>query len=248
MVNKILLVFLLQDVLFLASGGLLIGVVFVTKAAMANQPTTNNVAANMLLMQTPLTGMPTFLGLLRQRLIFLSCRRHCRRCTDFRHLPRLLAWGCSILQPYLVQDNCGYDRTDRIAHTHYWRRYLVLHITDSSKPRGNMGTAITAVAKLNTAKGWATYKRKAGEHQLMKSSSNAADISVTLSSKITPARVPFRRLNLATVLVPLATSPIASLTLSSLPYSGLPVSDPCVNFPFLLLTKSKGPILLSSFP
>ena len=57
MVNKILLVFLLQDFLFLASGGLLIGVVFITKAAVASDPTVNNVAANMLLMQTPLTGM-----------------------------------------------------------------------------------------------------------------------------------------------------------------------------------------------
>lgn len=56
MVNKILLVFLLQDFIFLASGGLLIGVVFITKAALASDPTVNNVAANMLLMQTPLTG------------------------------------------------------------------------------------------------------------------------------------------------------------------------------------------------
>ena len=56
MVNKILLVFLLQDFMFLASGGLLIGVVYITKAACASDPTVNNVAANMLLMQTPLTG------------------------------------------------------------------------------------------------------------------------------------------------------------------------------------------------
>ena len=62
MVNKILLVFLLQDFMFLASGGLLIGVVFITKAAVASDPTVNNVAANMLLMQTPLTGKSTALS------------------------------------------------------------------------------------------------------------------------------------------------------------------------------------------
>lgn len=55
MVNKILLSFLALDFLFAATGGLLIGTVFLTKAAMANQ-TKTNVAANMLLMQTPLTG------------------------------------------------------------------------------------------------------------------------------------------------------------------------------------------------
>lgn len=60
MVNKILLVFLVQDFLFLASGGLLIGVVFITKAAMASAPTMDNVAANMLLMQTPLSGTLIF--------------------------------------------------------------------------------------------------------------------------------------------------------------------------------------------
>ena len=56
MVDKIMLLFLLLDFLFVASGGLLIATVFINKASMATQPTTTNVAANMVLMQTPLTS------------------------------------------------------------------------------------------------------------------------------------------------------------------------------------------------
>lgn len=56
MVNKIMLSFLVLDFLFVATGGLLLGTVFITKASMAVQPTKANVAANMLIMQTPLTG------------------------------------------------------------------------------------------------------------------------------------------------------------------------------------------------
>lgn len=56
MVDNIMLSFLLLDFLFLASGGLMIAAVFINEASMATQSTTTNVAANMLLMQTPLTG------------------------------------------------------------------------------------------------------------------------------------------------------------------------------------------------
>ena len=56
MIDKIMLTFFVLDFLFVASGGLMIGTVFITKASIAAQPTTTNVAANMLLMQTPLTG------------------------------------------------------------------------------------------------------------------------------------------------------------------------------------------------
>ncbi|KAL8826093.1 MAG: hypothetical protein Q9191_004010 [Dirinaria sp. TL-2023a] len=67
MVNKILLSVLFLDFLFVATGGLLIGTVFLTKGSMAKQPTTTNVAANMLLMQTPLTGV-----IVNAALIFLT--------------------------------------------------------------------------------------------------------------------------------------------------------------------------------
>ena len=61
MVDKIMLSFLLLDFLFLASGGLMIATVLINEASMATQPTTTNVAANMLLIQTPLTGNRFFI-------------------------------------------------------------------------------------------------------------------------------------------------------------------------------------------
>lgn len=59
MVNKMLSSFLVFNGLFLATGGLLIAVLFSTRAGMAH-PTVASVAANLLLMRAPLTGTAPF--------------------------------------------------------------------------------------------------------------------------------------------------------------------------------------------
>lgn len=58
MPDKVLMTFLLVDALFLASGGLLLAVVFTTRARKDSPRTTDNVASDLLLMDTPLDGKP----------------------------------------------------------------------------------------------------------------------------------------------------------------------------------------------
>ena len=56
MLDKVLIAFLLADVLFVGTGGLLIGIVFATKANRAHARTPADVASNLLLTRTPLDG------------------------------------------------------------------------------------------------------------------------------------------------------------------------------------------------
>ena len=56
MLDKVLISFLITDALFAATGGLFLAVVFVTKATIHRPRTTADVASNLLLLQTPLTG------------------------------------------------------------------------------------------------------------------------------------------------------------------------------------------------
>jgi hypothetical protein len=55
--NKLMLVYLVVDFLFLACGGLLIGFSLVSEQQQKATPTVSNVAYNLLLTQCPLTGM-----------------------------------------------------------------------------------------------------------------------------------------------------------------------------------------------
>lgn len=57
MLDKVLLAYLVADGLFVLAGGLLLGVVFMTKNDW-NNPSVDNVAATLLLMQTPVNGRP----------------------------------------------------------------------------------------------------------------------------------------------------------------------------------------------
>lgn len=56
MANKVLLTFLGADVIFLLTGGLLIGFALISESAMRSTPTTGNVASHVLLNQCPLTA------------------------------------------------------------------------------------------------------------------------------------------------------------------------------------------------
>lgn len=60
MPDKILIAFLVIDALFVMSGGLLLAIVFITKASMQRPRTSANVAWNLLLMNTPLIGTMLF--------------------------------------------------------------------------------------------------------------------------------------------------------------------------------------------
>lgn len=59
MPDKVLLSFLVADALFAATGVLILAIVFVTKANMHRPRTTADIASNLLLMQTPLSGSLT---------------------------------------------------------------------------------------------------------------------------------------------------------------------------------------------
>lgn len=56
MVNKILVTFILADLLFLASGGLLIIFSLVTENQVGLTPTVDNIARNLILEECPLRG------------------------------------------------------------------------------------------------------------------------------------------------------------------------------------------------
>ncbi|MCJ1336674.1 phospholipid scramblase 1 [Bachmanniomyces sp. S44760] len=89
MVNKILFTYLVFDGLFLCTGGLLLATVLIFKIGMEATPSTANVATNLLLEMTPLTGVlvnaalifATFLMSLPG--IFLSTNRSILRYHSF---------------------------------------------------------------------------------------------------------------------------------------------------------------------
>ena len=54
--DRVLIVLLLVDLLFLGTGGLLVGAAVRTKNQMDGEPTLDNVAANLLLARTPWVG------------------------------------------------------------------------------------------------------------------------------------------------------------------------------------------------
>jgi hypothetical protein len=56
MPDKVLISFLVADAIFAASGGLLLAIVFITRARTDRVQTIDNVASNLLLMNTPLDG------------------------------------------------------------------------------------------------------------------------------------------------------------------------------------------------
>lgn len=66
MLDKVLLTFLIADVLFVGTGGLLIGIVFATKSNQSHPRTTGDVASNLLLMRAPLDGKSMILFLRMQ--------------------------------------------------------------------------------------------------------------------------------------------------------------------------------------
>ena len=66
MANKILIVFLLFEFLFLLCGGLMVAVAFVARSASSNDPTIRNVAQNLLLSHCPLMGMTSLVQMLIQ--------------------------------------------------------------------------------------------------------------------------------------------------------------------------------------
>ena len=56
MANKVLLTFILADLLFLASGGVLIGFALTSEAQQNSSPTAANVARNLILVACPFKG------------------------------------------------------------------------------------------------------------------------------------------------------------------------------------------------
>ena len=59
MVNKVLFTFLIADLLFAGTGGLILGFTLFERAHMTAAPTVSNVAVNLILAHTPLTGILT---------------------------------------------------------------------------------------------------------------------------------------------------------------------------------------------
>lgn len=57
MVDKILLTFLAANLLFAGTGGLILGFTLFERAHMTAAPTVSNVAVNLILAHTPLTGI-----------------------------------------------------------------------------------------------------------------------------------------------------------------------------------------------
>lgn len=149
MVDKIMLSFLLLDFLFVASGGLLIATVFINKASMATQPTTTNVAADMLLMQTPLTGNRPLI----QKLAFANVSHRCnrQRRPNLRYLPHLPPRRRPLHQPPLAQTNRLDDRRHRTRHAPPRRQHLVLHTADPREPRHDIRTAVPTLPKPDPA-------------------------------------------------------------------------------------------------
>ena len=98
MVNKMLLSFLVVNVFFFGTGCLLVAVFFLARAGMA-QPTVASVATNLLLMQTPLTGISlSQYSLARKHMVILQTFTDpmCKRSWSRKRRPDLLDF------PYLL--------------------------------------------------------------------------------------------------------------------------------------------------
>ena len=164
------------------------------------------------------------------------CSRCCCRCyLDLCYLPHLAAGSCPVHQPPVAENHRVHDCSDCAAHPRHWGRHLVFYTSDTSKSRGYMGTAEPAIAEPTPGKGRILLQSR--RYELMAYSGDVADTSTILSSKITSARVPSRRLNSATALVLSVNLPTASSISSSPPFSVLLVCRYLTICSALLLTR-----------
>lgn len=155
MLDKILLSFLIADGLFAATGGLLVAAYFVSKADMVELPTIANVATNLVLEQTPLTGRPSFycpitrsLGITlrlssytRQRGVGILCIR-CVFAGSASYNESYVGKG-----PWMACHSLrGRDTCPRTGH-------MDLNVTNPCQSGDYVGSAITNDAELAPAEG-----------------------------------------------------------------------------------------------
>lgn len=57
--NKLMIIFLVVNIIYLLSGGLILAFALLSKRQLHSSPTKSNVAQTLLLGQCPLTGMPS---------------------------------------------------------------------------------------------------------------------------------------------------------------------------------------------
>ena len=158
MTNRILFTFLAIDFLFLCSGGLILAVCFIFKDGLKVGTMPTDVAAHLLLQETPLTGTSQYHFLswtASRRLTFFSLPFSGldQRYTNLRYLLCFCRWSIPAEQtlpspdPLLAYPQlCHCDASPRPRH-------LVLYIEDPSKFGSLVGSADTSYADSAAAKG-----------------------------------------------------------------------------------------------
>ena len=121
--DKIFLTYVITDVLFLASGALLIIFALKSKAEAARTPTVKHVARDLLLMQCPLNGQHSHPSLGQPYSIQNSGGRKCRH--GLRHVPNLRTSDDHAHDSRLAQVPRIHGRRLRPIHMGYRPGYLV---------------------------------------------------------------------------------------------------------------------------
>jgi hypothetical protein len=151
MANKILLVFIALNFLFVACGGLLLAVVLVTRASQQSAQTISNVAQNLLLEHCPMIGKISCPRSVDMCSPCLSCSRWSQCHLHLCHLPPLHA--CHSF--HYPSNNPPVSRIRRRLLrsflNDYWSGYLVRDTQDEIQHGCSLGTANPSCAESSAA-------------------------------------------------------------------------------------------------
>lgn len=157
MPDKVLSSFLVAEALFLATGGLILGIVLVTKEHGRHSRTTADVASNVLLMQTPLSGI-----WIRGKRVenaqsdpLFSSRCYIQRWSDFLRLLRLIAGSCTptSIKPHLAEAPRGTSRCIRNCDPRARLTSMAPNSANSFESWPPLGSAVESESKYSTAEG-----------------------------------------------------------------------------------------------
>lgn len=156
MPDKVLISFLVAEALFVATGGLIIGIVLVTKEHGHHPRTTADVASTLLLLQTPLSGIwirRNIPNCMAWPSLFPRC--YIQRRSDFLHLLRLIAGSVTStsLKPHVAEAPRRTSRCLRNCDPRARLTNMVPNSANALKPWPPLGAAVERKSEHSTAEG-----------------------------------------------------------------------------------------------
>lgn len=151
--DKILATYVVMDILFIITGGLLILFALTTKAEIAETLTLDNVARDLILTACPLNGMYFKTSNVRKK-VLTSASNNCKLGFRFLHLPHVGARDRYANDPRLAQIQWIHDRLLCAFHDDHRSYDLVRDVKDTKESLRYLGlaTSIYPIAPSTTCK------------------------------------------------------------------------------------------------